>query len=64
MYNCTCNTDFVITVDEIKTIVSQSNNSAAGYDELPPVIMKKMSDVYAIPLTYLINLFFLVKVIF
>ena len=27
-----------------------------SYDQLPPVIMKQLSDVYAIPLTYLINL--------
>ena len=30
------------TVDDIKTIVSQLNNSAAGHDELPPSIMKQL----------------------
>ena len=51
-----CVTDFVITVDGIKTIVLQLSSSAAGCDELPPVTTKQLANVYAIPLTYLINL--------
>ena len=31
--------DVHTTVDDIKIIVSQLNNSAAGHDELPPSIM-------------------------
>ena len=37
------------TVDDIKTIVSQLNNSAAGHDELPPSIMKPLCNEYCIP---------------
>ena len=43
------------TVDNIKTIVSQLNNSAAGHDELPPSIMKQLCNEYCIPLSYTIN---------
>ena len=43
------------TVDDIKTIVSQLNNSAAGQDELPPSIMKQLCNEYCIPLSYIIN---------
>ena len=43
------------TVDDIKTIVSQLNNSAAGHDELPPSIMKQLCNEYCIPLSYIIN---------
>ena len=48
-------TDPIITVDGIKTIVSQLNNSAAGHDGLPPSIMKQLSVEFAVPLTYLIH---------
>ena len=43
------------TVDDIKTIVSQLNNSAAGHNELPPSIMKQLCNEYCIPLSYIIN---------
>ena len=43
------------TVDDIKTIVSQLNNSAAGHDELPPSIMKQLCNEYCIPLSYITN---------
>ena len=41
---------------EIKNIIQDLKNSAAGYDELPASIFKKMSDIYIKPLTYLINM--------
>ena len=37
--------DIHTTVDDIKTIVSQLNNSAAGH-ELPPSIMKQLNSLY------------------
>ena len=37
-------------------IISQLNNSAAGYDGLPASIMKQLDSAYIIPLTYMINL--------
>ena len=43
------------TVDDIKTMVSQLNNSAAGHDELPPSIMKQLCNEYCISLSYIIN---------
>ena len=48
---CTVHT----TVDDIQTIFSQLNNSAAGHDELPPSIMKQLCNEYCIPLSYIIN---------
>ena len=51
-----CITDIVITVDDVKSIVSQLNNSAAGHDDLPPSIMKQLCTEYCVPLTYIINL--------
>ena len=47
--------DVHTTVDDIKIIVSQLNNSAAGHDELPPSIMKQLCNEYCIPLSYIIN---------
>ena len=47
--------DVYTTVDDIKTIVSQLNNSAAGHDELSPSIMKQLCNTYCIPLSYIIN---------
>ena len=41
---------------EIKNIIQDLNNSAAGYDELPASIFKKVSDIYIKPLTYFINM--------
>ena len=52
----TCVTDISVTVNEVKAIVSQLNNSAAGPDDLPASIMKQVSNEYCIPLTHLINL--------
>ena len=44
------------TVDDIKTIVSQLNNSAAGHYELmPPSITKQLCNEYCILLSYIIN---------
>ena len=51
-----CITDIAVTVNDVKTIVSQLNNSSAGPDDLPASIMKQVSNEYCIPLTYLINL--------
>ena len=51
-----CVTDITVTVNEVKAIVSQLNNSAAGPDDLPASIMKQVSNEYCIPLTHLINL--------
>ena len=51
-----CITDIAVTVNDVKTIVSQLNNSAAGPDDLPASIMKQVSNEYCIPLTHLINL--------
>ena len=47
--------DVHTTVDDIKTIVSQLNNSAAGHDELPPSIMKHLCNEYCIPLYILLT---------
>ena len=41
---------------EIKNIIQGLKNSAAGYDELPASIFKKVSDIYIKPLTYFINM--------
>ena len=51
-----CISDVAVTVDDVKAIVSQLNNSAAGPDDLLASIMKQVSNEYCIPLTYLINL--------
>ena len=47
--------DVHTTVDDIKTIFSQLNNSAAGHDELPPSILMQLCNEYCIPLSYIIN---------
>ena len=41
-----CITDIGITVDDVKSIVSQLNNSAAGHDDLPPLIKKQLCTEY------------------
>ena len=46
----------VVTEDSVKRIISQLNNSAAGYNGLPASIMKQLVSSYIIPLTYMINL--------
>ena len=51
-----CITDPLVTVDDVMTVISQLNNSAAGHDGLPASIMKKLSNDYAIPLTHCINM--------
>ena len=51
-----CITDISVAVNDVKAIVSQLNNSAAGPDDLPASIMKQVSNEYCIPLTHLINL--------
>ena len=51
-----CISDVAVTVDDVKAIASQLNNSAAGPDDLLASIMKQVSNEYCIPLTYLINL--------
>ena len=43
-------------ITDVKAIVSQLNNSAAGPDDLSASIMKQVSNEYCIPLTDLINL--------
>ena len=40
---------------EVISIISNLNNSAAGYDEMPASILKQCASVYIEPLTYLIN---------
>ena len=51
-----CITGISAIVTDVKTIVSQPNNTTLGADDLPPSIMKQLSNKYCIPLTYLINL--------
>ena len=51
-----CITDPLVTVDDVMTVNSQLNNSAAGHDGLPASIMKKLSNDYVIPLTHCINM--------
>ena len=51
-----CITDPLVTVDDVMTVISQLNNSAAGHDGLPASIMKKLSNNYVIPLTHCINM--------
>ena len=51
-----CITDISVAVNDVKAIVSQLNNSAAGPDDRPASIMKQVSNEYCIPLTHLINL--------
>ena len=51
-----CITDPLITVDDVMTVISQLNNSAAGHDGLPASIMKKLSKDYVIPLTHCKNM--------
>ena len=41
--------------NEIKSIISKLNNSAPGYDNIPPKIGKLFATQYIDPLTYLIN---------
>ena len=41
---------------EIKNIISNLKNTAAGHDDLPGSIMKECADFYITPLTYSINL--------
>ena len=45
-----------ITCCEVVHVISNMNNSAAGYDELPSSIMKKCVETYVQPLTFLINI--------
>ena len=47
-----CITDVAVTVNDVKTIVTQLNNSAVGPDDLPASIMKQVSIEYCIPVTY------------
>ena len=39
-----------VSESEIKNIIQDLKNSAAGYDELPASICKKVSDIYIKPL--------------
>ena len=55
-YSNQCIPELVVTEDSVKRIISQLNNSAAGYDGLPASIMKQLDSAYIIPLTYMINL--------
>ena len=55
-YSNQCIPELVVTEDSVKSIISQLNNSAAGYDGLPASIMKQLVSAYIIPLTYKINL--------
>ena len=51
-----CIPELVVTEDSVKRIISQLNNSAAGYDVLPESIIKQLVSAYIIPLKYMINL--------
>ena len=55
-YSNQCIPELVVTEDSVKRIISQLNNSAAGYDGLPASVMKQLDSAYIIPLTYMINL--------
>ena len=46
----------LVTVDDVMTVISQLNNSAAGHDGLPASIMKKLSNDYLILLTHCIDM--------
>ena len=50
-YSNQCIPELVVTEDSVKRIISQLNNSAAGYDGLPASIMKQLVSAYIIPLT-------------
>ena len=45
-----------IYMEEVRTIISATTNSASDYDELPASILKQCSDSYLEPWTFLINL--------
>ena len=45
-----------INIHEIISVVSSLSNGAAGYDEIPASIMKQHVELYAKPLTFLINM--------
>ena len=45
-----------ITFHEVEHIISNMNNSADGYDELPSSIMKQCVETYVKQLTFLINM--------
>ena len=51
-----CITDPLVTVNDVMTVISQLNKSAADHDGLPASIMKKLSNNYVIPLTHCINM--------
>ena len=56
-YNNQCNSDFFVTEDCGKTVISQFNSNAPGHDGLPPSVMKQGTSEYVIPLThFIINL--------
>ena len=55
-YNNLCISELVVSENCVKTVISQLNNSAPGHDDLPPSIMKQLTNEYVIPLTHLINL--------
>ena len=44
-----------ITENEVKHVISGLKNSYPGWDDIPPYILKINVDLYATPLTYLIN---------
>ena len=44
-----------INIHEINSVISSLPSSAAGYDEIPVLIMKQLGNYYAEPLTHLIN---------
>ena len=45
-----------MTCCKVVHIISNRNNSTAGYDELPSSTMKQCVETYVQPLTFLINI--------
>ena len=51
-----CITDPLVSVNDVMTVKSQLNNSAAGHNGILVSIMKKLSKDYVIPFTHCIHI--------
>ncbi len=49
---------YPVTTNEIQYYLQSLKNSAAGYDEVSPEILKLTAEYISIPLTHIINLCF------
>ncbi len=49
---------YPVTIDEIQYYLKSLKNSAAGYDEVSPEMLKLTAEYISIPLTHIINLCF------